>query len=200
MSRSSPSVKPKPQPGSRNSFRIIAGKWRGRRLPFPVATSVRPTGDRVRETVFNWLQPYVAGAQVLDLFAGSGALGLEALSRAAAGATFVEQDPRLVKALRQNLATLGVEATVEVAALPNWLKNQSRTWDLVFLDPPYPADLWVGCLQALAAGCLADGALVYTEQAASAPPLALPAGFSRLKERSAGQVRFMLLRYDKTKP
>lgn len=200
MSKSSPSVKPKPHPGSRNSFRIIAGKWRGRRLDFPEATTVRPTGDRVRETLFNWLQPYVAGAQVLDLFAGSGALGLEALSRAAAAATFVEQDVRLAKALKQHVAALDTEAAVVVAALPDWLQTQNRSWDLVFLDPPYPANLWSKCLTALAAGRLADGALVYTEHATSAPALVLPAEFSLVKERSAGQVHFMLLRYDKTKP
>lgn len=196
MSRSSPSVKRKQQPSSRNSFRIIAGKWRGRRLAFPAATSVRPTGDRVRETLFNWLQADVAGAQVLDLFAGSGALGLEALSRGAKAATFVEQNPQLCKALKTHIKTLDTTVAVVTAALPEWLGQQSQQWDLVFLDPPYPADLWIPCLEALIAGRLKAGALVYTEQPSSAAPLALPSGFSVLRERTAGQVCFMLLRYD----
>lgn len=196
VSRSSPSVKTKQRAAGRNSFRIIAGQWRGRRLAFPAGTSVRPTGDRIRETVFNWLQPYVAEAQVLDLFAGSGALGLEALSRGAKAATLVEQDPQLVRALKANGSTLSANLVVETAALPQWLLTQSRQWDLVFLDPPYPANLWVGCLQALVNGRLNPGALIYTELPSDATALALPAGLSVWRERKAGQVRFMLLRYD----
>lgn len=179
----------------KNSFRIIAGQWRGRRLAFPEQTSVRPTGDRVRETVFNWLQPYVAGSRVLDLFAGSGAMGLEALSRGAETATFVEKDQRLVAALKQNLALLNATAEAQAADVLTWLPRAGSRFNVVFLDPPYPANLWLPCLEALAAQRLEDNALVYTEQAANSPELALPEGFTVLKERKAGQVRFMLLRF-----
>ena len=187
--------KPAKKQGKNNSLRIIAGEWRGRRLSFPAHTMVRPTGDRVRETVFNWLQPYVSGASVLDLFAGSGAMGLEALSRGAQSATFIERDARLVQAIKQNLATLKASATVLTAELPQWLTQAQGCWDLVFLDPPYPAGLWLPCLQALSKGCLNKGALIYTEQPANKAPLNLPQDFVMLKERKAGQVRFMLLQY-----
>lgn len=178
-----------------NSFRIIAGQWRGRRLPFPDNTSVRPTGDRVRETLFNWLQPYVAGAKVLDLYAGSGALGLEALSRGAEQACFVEQDKRLAKAIGEHIALLGASANVSLMAVGDWFVQRHAPVDLVFLDPPYPLKSWSADLQRLASGCLKAGALVYTEQPSQTAPFELPAGFSVLKERTAGHVRFMLLQY-----
>lgn len=183
----------------KNSFRIIAGQWRGRRLAFPEQTSVRPTGDRVRETVFNWLQPYVAGSRVLDLFAGSGAMGLEALSRGAATATFVEKDQRLVAALKHNLGQLNTTAEVQAADVLKWLPRSTPRFNLVFLDPPYPANLWLPCLEGLAAHCLDDNALVYTEQAVGAAELSLPAVFTVFKTGKAGQVRFMLLRYQQAR-
>lgn len=179
-----------------NSFRIIAGQWRGRRLPFPANTTVRPTGDRVRETVFNWLQPYVSGARVLDLFAGTGALGLEALSRGAANVTFVEKDPRLSVALKRNLATVNAQAAVISADVMEWLQRNASSWNIIFLDPPYPANLWLTVFELLRNKGLRDGTLIYTEQPAGDPMLNLPSDFAVLKERTAGQVRFMLLRYE----
>lgn len=179
-----------------NSFRIIAGEWRGRRLPFPANTTVRPTGDRVRETVFNWLAPYIKGARVLDLFSGTGALGLEALSRGASGVTFVEKDPRLSVALKRNLQTLNTQAVVIAADVMQWLQRNTGNWNVIFLDPPYPAQLWLPVFELLRTKVLREGTLIYTEQPASEPMLNLPPDFAVLKERTAGQVRFMLLRYD----
>lgn len=179
-----------------NNFRIIAGKWRGRRLSFPDKTTVRPTGDRVRETVFNWLAPDIYGARVLDLFAGTGALGIEALSRGASHVVFVDKDPRLTLAIKNNLAKLEASAAVVVADVLPWLKRNSASYDLVFLDPPYPEALWLPALDAMRNGALKYGTLIYTEQPAKASPINWPLDFVVLKERTAGQVRFMLLRYE----
>ncbi len=177
------------------SFRIIAGQWRGRRLHFADDTTVRPTGDRVRETVFNWLQPYVAGAEVLDLFAGSGALSLEALSRGASKAVCVEKDRRLTQSLQQNVSLLKAEAQLVTAEVMAWLKSTRLRADIVFMDPPYPANLWAALLQQLPESGLKAGALIYTEQPVKDALLDLPDHFELLKQRTAGQVRFMLLRY-----
>ena len=121
-------------------MRVIAGRWGGRRLQAPAGRSTRPTSDRVREALFSVLGADVAGARVLVLFAGSGALGLEALSRGAAGATFVESAPVALRALRANLAALGAEAEVVRADARRFLRAAStdaRQYDLIFLDPPY---------------------------------------------------------------
>jgi 16S rRNA (guanine(966)-N(2))-methyltransferase RsmD len=121
-------------------MRVIAGQWGGRRLQAPAGAATRPTSDRVREALFSILGDRVAGARVLDLFAGSGALGIEALSRGAAEATFVDSSPAAIKALRANLEALGVDAEVRRADARVFLRGASRAghhYDLVFLDPPY---------------------------------------------------------------
>ncbi len=118
-------------------MRVVAGRFGGRRIEAPPGRDTRPTSDRVREALFSILGPAVEGARVLDLYAGSGALGIEALSRGASSATFVDSAPRAVAAVRRNLESLGVEATVERADAVSWLKRGSATFDLVFLDPPY---------------------------------------------------------------
>jgi 16S rRNA (guanine966-N2)-methyltransferase len=121
-------------------MRVIAGQWGGRRLQAPAGAATRPTSDRVREALFSILGERVAGARVLDLFAGSGALGIEALSRGAAEATFVDSSPAAVKAVRANLEALGAEADVRRADAHVFLRGASgagRHYDLVFLDPPY---------------------------------------------------------------
>ncbi|MDX1550554.1 MAG: 16S rRNA (guanine(966)-N(2))-methyltransferase RsmD, partial [Lysobacter spongiicola] len=125
--------------------RLIGGRWRGSKLPVADIEGLRPTSDRVRETLFNWLMPVLPGARVLDLFAGSGALGLEALSRGAATATLVERDPLLATALAQVAARLpgGEAATVVQADALAWLPAQPRgSFDIAFLDPPFSAGLW----------------------------------------------------------
>ncbi|MDH5824311.1 16S rRNA (guanine(966)-N(2))-methyltransferase RsmD [Luteimonas sp. RD2P54] len=145
--------------------RIIGGRWRGTRLPVPDAPGLRPTSDRARETLFNWLQPMLPGARVLDLFAGTGALGLEALSRGAREALLVERDPRLAQALEETVARLhaGDQARVVRAdALALLRAPLHGRFDLALLDPPFAAQLWRPALDALAPW-LADGAWLYLE-------------------------------------
>lgn len=146
--------------------------------------------------MFNWLQPYINGARVLDLFAGTGAMGLEALSRGAASVTFVEKDPRLTVALKRNLVTVQGQAAVISKDVLEWLPRNTGNWNLIFLDPPYPENLWLPVFEHLGAQLIREGALIYTEQPAAEPILNFPPDFAVLKERTAGQVRFMLLRYD----
>ena len=175
--------------------RIIGGRWRGTRLDVPDAPGLRPTADRVRETLFNWLQPALPGARVLDLFAGSGALGLEALSRGAARAVLVERDPRLAANLRATLARLqgGEAGTVVQADALAWLHAQpEHAFDIAFFDPPFDANLWGGVLPAVLPR-LADGAWLYVEAphgAESAPP----ADWALHREGSTREVRYALFR------
>ncbi len=121
-----------------NAVRIIAGNWRGTRIPIPAGTMVRPTPDRVRETIFNWLNPNLDGARCLDLCAGTGALGLEALSRGARETWFLEKDPLLVRYLRQQIEDLDANAIVLCEDVINLLERpDAESFDIVFLDPPY---------------------------------------------------------------
>jgi 16S rRNA (guanine966-N2)-methyltransferase len=153
--------------------RIIGGAWRGTRLPVADRDGLRPTADRVRETLFNWLQPMLPGARVLDLFAGTGALGLEAVSRGAREAVLVERDPQLAEGLRQLAAKLPGGACVQVVGADalTWLRTASGAFDLAFIDPPFAGDLWRPALTAVD-GLLADDAWLYVESppAASASP------------------------------
>lgn len=184
------------QHGRPGRFRIIGGEWRSRRLVLPPVPGVRPTPDRVRETVFNWLAPLVAGARCLDLFAGSGALGLEALSRGAARAMFVDRDPAVLRQLRENLGLLGCEHA-ELVALDamSFLETPAQPMDLVFVDPPYGQGLLSPALERLAAGgWLAPAAAVYIEHEAALPPPSPPAGWRLVRSAAAGQVRYHLLR------
>jgi 16S rRNA (guanine966-N2)-methyltransferase len=160
--------------------RIVGGRWRGSKLPVADRDGLRPTADRVRETVFNWLQPIVPGARVLDLFAGSGALGLEALSRGARAATLIERDRDLVASLRASLdrlrrgdpPDLDCSADIVQADALGWLAappaDPMRRYDLIFLDPPFAADLWRPALAALPPW-LADDAWLYVEGPVEAP-------------------------------
>jgi 16S rRNA (guanine966-N2)-methyltransferase len=148
-------------------MRVVAGAYGGRRLAAPDGSATRPTSDRVREALFSVLGPSVQGARVLDLFAGSGALGIEALSRGAASAVFVDRAPRAIGAVRANLAALGIDADVRRIEARAWLRTasaRSEAYDLVFLDPPYrrAAELGRELSEGLAA-VLAPGARVVTE-------------------------------------
>lgn len=177
-------------------LRIIGGRHRGRRLQFPAGVDIRPTPDRVRETLFNWLQPRMPGARVLDLFAGSGALGLEALSRGAAQSVFVERDQRASAAIRKLLEEWREsDATVVCTDALDWLAR-SRTeppFDIVFLDPPYDAELLAAAASALSNhGRLAPDARVYLERRAKEPLAALPAGWRELRAGQAGEVGYHL--------
>lgn len=178
----------------RNRLRIIGGEWRSRRLAFPDVPGLRPTTDRVRETLFNWLQPVIAGARCLDLFAGSGALGLEALSRGAAEAVFVDRDPKVTRALEENLNLLGADnGRVVGSDVLTYLRGGGRPFDVVFLDPPFRQSLLEPSLRLLTdGGWLGPGARVYLETEGEAGDPPLPAGWELLKAKRAGQVGYFL--------
>src|SRR6184192_669504 len=138
--------------GRARVVRIIGGTWRGRKVRFPASAAIRPTPDRVRETLFNWLGTRTPGARALDLFAGSGALGLEALSRGASHVTFVEQDEAAVRELRARLAEWQAgDACVMRADALRYLAGEARPFDLVFLDPPFASELLGGAARVLEA-------------------------------------------------
>jgi 16S rRNA (guanine966-N2)-methyltransferase len=168
-------------------MRVIAGRYGGRRLEAPAGAGTRPTADRVREALFSILGARVDGARVLDLFAGAGTLGLEALSRGATAATFVERAPRALAALRANVAALGADAEVVRAEALRWLRGASRSarqYDLVFLDPPYRRAADLGAqLSALLPPVLAPGALVVAESDRRSP---LELTFTATDERRYG--------------
>ena len=199
-------------------LRIIAGSWRGRRWRFP-PSALRPTPDRVRETLFNWLQPQIVGAHCLDLFAGSGALGLEALSRGAASVTFVEQQRALAEALEQLLADwqaggarvvcmpaqhflAGRPGAAGRAGTSRWAgaagaagatgATVARGFDLVFLDPPFASGELAAVSAQLERGWLAPGARIYLEHARGAPLPTLPARWQALRAGTAGEVGYHL--------
>ncbi|MGD8828946.1 MAG: 16S rRNA (guanine(966)-N(2))-methyltransferase RsmD, partial [Gammaproteobacteria bacterium] len=169
-------------------------RHRGRRLPFPDVPGIRPSPDRVRETLFNWLAPVIVGARCLDLFAGSGALGLEALSRGAESVVFVDRERRAVQAIREHLAVLGVEGSEAVERdVRAWLTGPGEPFDIVFADPPYAGDLLPAVTEALeAGGWLAPGAQIYLEARAGRPPGPLPAGWQLARSKKAGQVGYHL--------
>ena len=177
-------------------LRIIGGRHRGRRLRFPAGVEIRPTPDRVRETLFNWLQPRIAGARVLDLFAGSGALGLEALSRGAAHVTCVENDRRAAAAIEALVREWHEDAlTVEAADAMVWLRRVPRAlpFDIVFLDPPYDAGLLSSAAASLVAGeLLAADARIYVEHRLREPLAGLPDGWQSIRDGRAGEVGYHL--------
>ena len=182
--------------GDSGLLRIIGGRWRGRKLRFAALPGVRPTPDRVRETLFNWLAPHIHDARCIDLFAGSGALGLEALSRGAASACFVDSNAAALGAIRRHLAEL--EVTAAECRAGDALRilaagNSGERWDIAFLDPPFGADLLAPAAAALEeGGWLAEGALVYLEAGAREPVPELPGSWQLHREKTAGDVRFSL--------
>ena len=179
--------------------RIIGGKWRGRRIKFDAADGLRPTTDRIRETVFNWLQPYIYHCRCLDVFAGSGVLGFEALSRGAQYAAFIEQNKKTVERLKDNIRTLAIEnASVYHHDALSWLqsaeevKREGDKFDLVFLDPPFDSDLLAkSCKLLSTSGCLAKDAIIYVEHNRDTA-IELPENWVALKEKKAGQVAYRL--------
>ena len=185
----------KKRPGG--SVRIIGGELRSRKISFPDAAGLRPSADRVRETLFNWLQMAIPAARVLDLFAGSGALGFEAASRGASSVVMVEKAKPAANALRDNrdaLATTAVQI-IEADALI-WLRRDAgkQRFDLVFLDPPFDANQHYEAAYTLAeSGCLAPGALVYIESAEPLDEAMLPSNWTGRKIKRAGAVHSTLL-------
>lgn len=159
--------RPSPKATQNNQLRIIAGLWRGRKLSFPDVDGLRPTGDRIRETLFNWLAPEIQGARCLDLFAGSGALGIEALSRGAEVSVLVERDSKAAAQLKANLEILkaGQGRVVNADALGLLQKgNTDAPYHIIFIDPPFQLKLWQSVIDALEAGnWLADNATIYIE-------------------------------------
>lgn len=176
--------------------RIIAGQWRGRRIQVPDVQGLRPTPDRVRETLFNWLTPYVVGANCLDLFAGSGVLGFEALSRGAEHVTLVDASPEVITHLRATQALLGAGALeIYRAHLPQGMIAPSRPYDIVFIDPPYEAGLLFPCCEYLENNhFLADEAYLYLEAKHRIEANALPSNWQLIKSAHAGQVYYHLAR------
>ena len=180
--------------GGHNQLRIIGGTWRSRKVSFPDAEGLRPSPDRVRETLFNWLAPIIEGARCLDLFTGSGALGLEALSRGAGEVVFVDSDHRVVSQLQQNLKLLNATGgSVVTANALGYLDGAAKAFDGVFLDPPYRKGLLSPCLEKLANGWLAPGARVYVENEAEMGEPPVPAGWELARSKRAGQVQYSLL-------
>jgi 16S rRNA (guanine966-N2)-methyltransferase len=184
-----------PRGAQARRLRIIAGRWRGRRWQFP-AGAIRPTSDRVRETLFNWLQGRIVGRRCLDLYAGSGALGLEALSRGAAHCVFVDRDVQALAALGALLRDWGAatnEAQLEQSDALQYLAHAAQPVDLVFLDPPFAGDELAPSIARLEAqGWLAPGGLIYVEHPRSVPVPAPPAAWQALRSGSAGAVGYDL--------
>lgn len=181
---------------NRNKVRIIGGMWRGRKLKV-AGDAVRPTPDRIRVTLFNWLVADLAGARVLDLFAGTGALGFEALSRGAAKATFVERDSTACALLESHRDMLGANALIERMDARRWLSQRppDERWSIVFLDPPFDSALLAQTLPAVV-GHLAPGGAAYVESDADfdLAAAAQSAGLTVAKTSKAGAVRYGLLR------
>jgi len=174
-----------------NRIRIIGGQWRGRRLHFPADQGVRPTPDRVRETLFNWLGQDLTGASTLELFGGSGALSLEALSRGAALAVTVDRNPLLVSAIIAAGAALGTDRLeARCADAYAFFTHERRLFDVIFLDPPFGKARWPELLGQGAARLAPDGA-VYVE---AREPIIVPPNLAIVRRHKAGQVHYHLLR------
>lgn len=182
--------------GAQSGFvRIISGKWRGKKLPVADAEGLRPTTDRVKETLFNWLMHDTAQSTVLDCFAGSGSLGFEALSRYATFVTLVEKAPQLARQLQRHVQSLAANnAEVINADCLQWLQRQAlRQYNLVLIDPPFRQGLAIPCCQALEQqGWLTDSALIYLETEKELPQSGMPANWQLLKEKVAGQLAYRL--------
>ncbi len=179
-----------------NRVRIIAGDWRGRRLPVAEVPGLRPSGDRSRETLFNWLQPWIVAAECADLFAGTGALGFEAASRGAASVLMVEKNPHAFAVLRESVEQLQAEqVSLHAGGAMSFIESLAiDSLDLVFVDPPFDSNLGGLVLERLAAqGCVRRGGFVYVESPASAQ-IVPPEGWSTWRDLEMGEVRMQLFR------
>tara|TARA_R110000824_G_scaffold222077_1_gene409310 strand:- start:48138 stop:48752 length:615 start_codon:yes stop_codon:yes gene_type:complete len=189
-SRSSTSRRTPAQRGGKSlgKLRIIGGEFRRRQLPILDSPGLRPTPDRVRETLFNWLGQQLYGQQVLDLFAGTGALGIEAVSRGAACVDFVERDPRVAAQLSTNLTSLHITSSaVHINDVQAYLTRPAQPYSLVFLDPPFHQQLAEPCCKTLeSGGWLSDGAMIYLETETSLAP-GVPANWQLHRETQAGE-------------
>lgn len=179
-------------------LRIIGGQWRGRKLEFMAVDGLRPTPDRVRETLFNWVQPYISGARCLDLFSGSGALGLEALSRNAESVTFVDLNNITTRQLQTNLQLLKTQsAEVIQADVMQWLESRHTDmeprYDMVFMDPPFRQDMVSNCCALLEShNLLAENAIIYVETESELSHPEVPENWVEHRSKTAGQVSYRL--------
>ncbi|MFL0797773.1 MAG: 16S rRNA (guanine(966)-N(2))-methyltransferase RsmD [Cellvibrionaceae bacterium] len=183
-----------PSPRQENTVRIIGGQWRGRKLPFPTIDGLRPTGDRIRETLFNWLQADLPGAHCLDAFAGAGALGFEALSREVASATLLDSSPKVTEQLKTNAKLLQANnATILCSDSLGWLKQPAtQAFDIIFLDPPFAADLLQETAELLEANhWLSDNAAIYVEHPKAQQPI-FPTTWQLHRNKAAGDVIYQL--------
>ncbi|HIP80876.1 MAG TPA: 16S rRNA (guanine(966)-N(2))-methyltransferase RsmD [Leucothrix mucor] len=186
---------PQKQNKQTNTLRIIGGDWRSRKLQFQDAPNLRPTPDRVRETLFNWLQGSIHGTHCLDLFAGSGALGLEALSRGAKEVIFVEKMTHVATQIEANLALLNADSPVINNDATSFLENTKQIFDIIFLDPPFRQDLLPTALKIiLEKKRLNHNGLIYLEYESEEVYDWDNYGLSLLKETGAGQVKSCLLK------
>ena len=180
-----------------SQLRIIGGEWRGRKLSFHARPGLRPTSDRVRETLFNWLAPTIVGADCLDLFSGSGALGLEALSRGANYCDFVESDQLAAASIQGNLRLLGNSSPrgrVTTTDALKFMDAAQRHWDVVFVDPPFDSGIGTRTLEYLAShDCLNHDSWIYFETRRSAPEAVPDSLYTLHREKTAGDVLYRLL-------
>jgi len=176
-------------------LRIVAGNWRSRLLQIADVPGLRPTAERIRETLFNWLVPRIYGARCLDLCAGTGALGIEALSRGASSVVFVEQSSVATQTLKANIASLSASGTevLNIDAQKYLAESKVEAFDIVFIDPPFADDLQHELCRLLAVRkWLADDARVYVEMDRDQPALRLPENWQELKNKTTGNVRYVL--------
>ncbi len=184
-------------PTAAGLLRIIGGRWRGRKLRFTAAEGLRPTPDRVRETLFNWLAGDIREARCLDLFSGSGALGLEALSRGAAHCDFVDSNPGSLAQIRRHLQSLEASAagSCHTARASDFLARADRPWDIVFIDPPFGQGLVAPACELLHnRGLLAAGACIYIETGTGDTLPELPDTWHLHRDKAAGAVNYRLYR------
>jgi 16S rRNA (guanine966-N2)-methyltransferase len=181
--------------GKQHQVRIIGGRWRGRKLAFTPASGLRPTGDRIRETLFNWLAAYIRGARCADLFAGSGALGLEALSRGAEHCDFVDSSSPALAQVGEHLKTLDAvsRGSCHPLSAKQFLEVATGSFDIVFIDPPFQRQLVQPVCEMLAQRQLVrKDAMVYVETGAAEPSPQLPAGWNLHREKVSGGVAYRL--------
>ncbi|GAA5315936.1 MAG: 16S rRNA (guanine(966)-N(2))-methyltransferase [Candidatus Pelagadaptatus aseana] len=177
-----------------NRLRIIGGQWRGRKLDFAAVEGLRPTGDRIRETLFNWLQADLPGAHCLDLFSGSGALGLEALSRGVASAVLLEKNATAAQQIQSNLTLLGSDAgqVLQRDTLSHLQHPPPRPYQVVFLDPPFALNLWQTVIDSLEThDWLDDGAAIYIETPKN-QSLVIPSHWQLHRQKHSGQISYSL--------
>jgi len=181
---------------AQNCLRIIAGQWRGRKLDFAKVDAIRPTPDRVRETLFNWLAPVIRNSHCLDLFAGSGALGFEALSRGAASVLMCDSNKLIINKLKQHASLLQTDAAnfLQQDALEVLRQNKLK-FDVIFLDPPFNTELLEECFSLITAGnCLNEEALIYVEASSRQTLPPLPTTWTLYRNKKAGDVAYYLFK------